>query len=162
MSDIRREFYEAINKANVQKPKKAVKKSIIKESVSIKEQIQNIIGNCDSAIIDCRITINNQPLVDYLYEMTKKDEKSLELERKINKELEIINKLRDEARKKYNRFNRMNEFSSFNPSAAAAAASSSAAGAGAGAGGGGGSLRISVDPTTNSYVVDSYVEDYLA
>jgi hypothetical protein len=158
MSDIRREFYEAINKANVQKPKKAVKKSIIKESVSIKEQIQNIIGNCDSAIIDCRITINNQPLIDYLYEITKKDEKSLELERKINQELEIINKLRDEARKKYNRFNRMNEFSSFNPSAAAAA--SSAAGAGAGAGGGG-SLRISVDPTTNSYVVDSYVEDYL-
>ena len=108
MSDIRREFYEAINKANLQKPKKAVKKSIIKESVSIKEQIQNIIDNSDSAIIDCRITINNQSLIDYLYEMTKKDSNALEIERKINEELEIINRLRDEARKKYNRLNRIN------------------------------------------------------
>lgn len=155
MSDIRRDFYEAINKANIQKPKKVVKKNLIKETVSIKEQIQNIIDNCDSAIIDCTVTINNQPLIDYLYEITKKDEKTLELEAKINQELEILNKLRDEARKKYNRFNRMNE-TSFNPSAAAA--SSAAAGAGAGAGG---RLIISLDPTTNSYVVDGYVEDYL-
>ena len=101
MSDIRREFYEAINKANLQKPKKAVKKSIIKESVSIKEQIQNIIDNSDSAIIDCRITINNQSLIDYLYEMTKKCEKTLDLESRISQELEILNKLRDEARIKY-------------------------------------------------------------
>lgn len=151
MSDIRREFYEAINKANVQKPKKAVKKSIIKESVSIKEQIQNIIDNSDSAIIDCKVTINNQSLIDYLYEMTKKDEKTLELEARINQELEILNKLRDEARRKYRELNRMNEFTAFNPSAASSAA------AGAGSGGG----RISITNTKNTYVVDDYVEDYL-
>jgi len=151
MSDIRREFYEAINKANLQKPKKAVKKSIIKESVSIKEQIQNIIDNSDSAIIDCRITINNQSLIDYLYEMTKKYEKTLELESRINQELEILNKLRDEARRKYRELNRMNEFTAFNPSAASSAA----------AGAGGGRIFITTDNTTNSYVVDSYVEDYL-
>ena len=145
MSDIRREFYEAINKANLQKPKKAVKKSIIKESVSIKEQIQNIIDNSDSAIIDCRITINNQSLIDYLYEMTKKCEKTLDLES------EILNKLRDEARIKYRELNRMNEFTAFNPSAASSAA----------AGAGGGRIFITTDNTTNSYVVDSYVEDYL-
>ena len=151
MSDIRREFYEAINKANLQKPKKAVKKSIIKESVSIKEQIQNIIDNSDSAIIDCRITINNQSLIDYLYEMTKKCEKTLDLESRISQELEILNKLRDEARIKYRELNRMNEFIAFNPSAASSAA----------AGAGGGRIFITTDNTTNSYVVDSYVEDYL-
>lgn len=151
MSDIRREFYEAINKANLQKPKKAVKKSIIKESVSIKEQIQNIIDNSDSAIIDCRITINNQSLIDYLYEMTKKCEKTLDLESRISQELEILNKLRDEARIKYRELNRMNEFTAFNPSAASSAA----------AGAGGGRIFITTDNTTNSYVVDSYVEDYL-
>jgi hypothetical protein len=151
MPDIRKEFYEAINKANVQKPKKAVKKSIIKESVSIKEQIQNIIDNSDSTIIDCRVTINNQSLIDYLYEMTKKDEKTLELEARINQELEILNKLRDEARRKYRELNRMNEFTSFNTS------SSSAASGGAG----GGRISITKDNTTNSYVVDGYVEDYL-
>ena len=151
MSDIRREFYEAINKANLQKPKKAVKKSIIKESVSIKEQIQNIIDNSDSAIIDCRITINNQSLIDYLYEMTKKCEKTLDLESRISQELEILNKLRDEARIKYRELNRMNEFIAFNPSAASSAA----------AGAGGGRIFITTDNTTTSYVVDSYVEDYL-
>ena len=151
MSDIRREFYEAINKANLQKPKKAVKKSIIKESVSIKEQIQNIIDNSDSAIIDCRITINNQSLIDYLYEMTKKCEKTLDLGSRISQELEILNKLRDEARIKYRELNRMNEFTAFNPSAASSAA----------AGAGGGRIFITTDNTTNSYVVDSYVEDYL-
>jgi type II secretory pathway component GspD/PulD (secretin) len=152
MSNIRREFYDAINKANIQKPKKTIKKFSPKEELTLEKQIQNIIDNSDSAIIDCNVTINNQSLVDYLYEMTKKDTETLELERKVLKELEIINKLRDEARKKYNLLNRMNEFTSFNPSAA----SSAAAGAG-----GGGRLTISVDPTTNSYVVDGYVEDYL-
>ena len=119
----------------------------------MEKQIQNIIDNSDSAIIDCSVTINNQSLVDYLYEMTKKDSDALEIERRINEELEIINKLRDEARKKYNRLNRMNEYTSFNPSAAAAA-SSAAAGAGAG-----GHIKISV--TSNTYVVDDYVENYL-
>jgi len=152
MSNIRREFYDAINKANIQKPKKTIKKFSPKEELTLEKQIQNIIDNSDSAIIDCNVTINNQSLVDYLYEMTKKDTETLELERKVLKELEIINKFRDEARKKYNLLNRMNEFTSFNPSAA----SSAAAGAG-----GGGRLTISVDPTTNSYVVDGYVEDYL-
>jgi hypothetical protein len=154
MSNIRREFYDAINKANVQKPKKVIKKFSPKEELTLEKQIQNILNESDSAIIDCRVTINNQPLIDYLYEMTKKDEKTLELEARINQELEILNKLRDEARRKYNQFNRIHEYTAFSPSAAAAA--SSAAGAGAG-----GHLIISVDPTTNSYVVDGYVEDYL-
>lgn len=153
MLDIRREFYEAINRSNLQKPKKNIKKFLQKEVLTLEKQIQNIIDNSDSAIIDCSVTINNQSLVDYLYEMTKKDSDALEIERKINEELEIINKLRDEARKKYNRLNRMNEYTSFNPSAAAAA-SSSAAGAGAG-----GHIKISV--TSNTYVVDDYVENYL-
>ena len=152
MLDIRREFYEAINRSNLQKPKKNIKKFLQKEVLTLEKQIQNIIDNSDSAIIDCSVTINNQSLVDYLYEMTKKDSDALEIERRINEELEIINKLRDEARKKYNRLNRMNEYTSFNPSAAAAA--SSAAGAGAG-----GHIKISV--TSNTYVVDDYVENYL-
>jgi hypothetical protein len=46
----------------------------------------------------------------------------------------------------------MHEYTAFNPSAAAAA--SSAAGAGAG-----GHITISV--TSNTYVVDDYVENYL-
>lgn len=150
MSNIRKDFYDAINKANVQKPKKVIKKFSPKEELTLEKQIQNIIDNSDSAIIDCTITINNQPLIDYLYEMTKKDEKTMELEARINQELEILNKLREEARKKYNQFNRIHEFTAFNPSAAAAASSSA-----------GGHLRISVDPTTNTYVVDGYVEDYL-
>jgi hypothetical protein len=70
----------------------------------------------------------------------------------INQELETINKLRDEARRKYRELNRMNEFTAYNPSAA----SSAAAGAG-----GGGTIFITKDNTTNSYVVDGYVEDYL-
>lgn len=152
MSNIRKDFYDAINKANVQKPKKVIKKFSPKEELTLEKQIQNILDESDSAILDCKVTINNQPLIDYLYEMTKKDEKTLELEARINQELEILNKLRDEARKKYNQFNRVHEFTAFNPSSAAAA--SSAAGAG-------GHLRISVDPTTNTYVVDGYVEDYL-
>ena len=155
MSNIRREFYEAVNKANVQKPKKVIKKFSPKEELTLEKQIQNILNESDSAIIDCRVTINNQPLIDYLYEMTKKDEKTLELEARINQELEILNKLRDETRRNYNQFNRIHEYTAFNPSAASAAASS-AAGAGAG-----GHLIISVDPTTNTYVVDGYVEDYL-
>jgi hypothetical protein len=150
MSNIRKDFYDAINKANVQKPKKVIKKFSPKEELTLEKQIQNIIDNSNSAIIDCTITINNQPLIDYLYEMTKKDEKTMELEARINQELEILNKLREEARKKYNQFNRIHEFTAFNPSAAAAASSSA-----------GGHLRISVDPTTNTYVVDGYVEDYL-
>ena len=153
MLDIRREFYEAINRSNLQKPKKNIKKFLQKEVLTLEKQIQNIIDNSDSTIIDCSVTINNQSLVDYLYEMTKKDSDALEIERRINEELEIINKLRDEARKKYNRLNRMNEYTSFNPSAAAAA-SSAAAGAGAG-----GHIKISV--TSNTYVVDDYVENYL-
>jgi hypothetical protein len=152
MSNIRKDFYDAINKANVQKPKKVIKKFSPKEELTLEKQIQNIIDNSDSAIIDCTITINNQPLIDYLYEMTKKDEKTMELEARINQELEILNKLRDEARKKYNQFNRIHEFTAFNPSAAASSAA---------AGSGGGHLIISVDPTTNTYVVDGYVEDYL-
>ena len=152
MSNIIKYFYDAINKANVQKPKKVIKKFSPKEELTLEKQIQNIIDNSDSAIIDCTITINNQPLIDYLYEMTKKDEKTIELEARINQELEILNKLREEARKKYNQFNRIHEFTAFNPSAASSNAS---------AGSGGGHLRISVDPTTNTYVVDGYVEDYL-
>jgi galactokinase/mevalonate kinase-like predicted kinase len=106
------------------------------------------------------VIINNQPLVDYLYNLTIKDEETLELEKRINQELEILNKLRDEARSKYNRFNRMNEVSTINTSAAAA--SSSAAGAGAGSGaGGGGRIIIKTDPSTNSYVVDNYIDNYL-
>jgi hypothetical protein len=155
MLDIRREFYEAINRSNLQKPKKNIKKFLQKEVLTLEKQIQNIIDNSDSTIIDCSVTINNQSLVDYLYEMTKKDSDALEIERRINEELEIINKLRDEARKKYNRLNRMNEYTSFNPSAAAAA-SSAAAGAGAGAGG-----HIKISVTSNTYVVDDYVENYL-
>lgn len=156
MSDIRKEFYEAINRSNLQKPKKTIKKFLQKEVLTLEKQIQNIIDNSDSAIIDCSVTINNQSLIDYLYEMTKKDSNALEIERKINEELEIINRLRDEARKKYNRLNRINEFTSFSPSAAA---SSSAAGAGAGSGGG--QIFITVDPSTNSYVVDNYIDNYL-
>jgi hypothetical protein len=151
MSQIRREFYEAINKANVQKPKQVIKKFKPESKPSIEDQIQNILNESDSAILDCEVTINNQPLIDWLYEVTKKDTKTLELEKRVNQELEIINKLRDEARKKYNKLNRLNEFTAFNPSAAA---SSAAAGAGAG-----GRIRISV--TSNSYVVDDYVESYI-
>ena len=153
MSDIRKEFYEAINRSNLQKPKKTIKKFLQKEVLTLEKQIQNIIDNSDSAIIDCSVTINNQSLIDYLYEMTKKDSNELEIERKINEELEIINRLRDESRKKYNRLNRMNEYTSFNTAAAA----SSAAGAGAG----GGQIFITVDPSTNSYVVDNYIDNYL-
>jgi hypothetical protein len=68
MSNIRREFYDAINKANVQKPKKVIKKFSPKEELTLEKQIQNILNESDSAIIDCRVTINNQPLIDYLYE----------------------------------------------------------------------------------------------
>jgi hypothetical protein len=152
MSNIRKEFYDAINKSNVQKPKKTIKKFSPKKEFNLEDQIANILENSDSAILDCQIIINNQPLIDYLYEMTKKDTETIELETMINKELETINKLRDEARRKYNLLNRMNEFTSFNPSAA----SSAAAGAG-----GGGTIFITKDNTTNSYVVDGYVEDYL-
>ena len=154
MSNIRREFYDAINKANVQKPKKNIKKFSLKEEFNLESQIASILETSDSAVLDCQVVINNQSLIDYLYEMTKKDEETLELEKIINHELEILNKLRDEARRKYREFNKMNEFTSFNPSAA----SSAAAGAGAG---GGGTIFITIDNTTNSYVVDGYVEDYL-
>jgi phosphomevalonate kinase len=152
MSNIRREFYDAINKANVQKPKKTIKKFSPKVELTLEKQIQNILNESDSAILDCKVTINNQSLIDYLYEMTKKDTETIELEKMINQELETINKLRDEARRKYRELNRMNEFTAYNPSAA----SSSAAGAG-----GGGTIFITKDNTTNSYVVDGYVEDYL-
>ena len=149
MSDIRREFYDAINRANNTPTKKTPVKKPILEKVSVEEQIQQIINESKLAVTKIEITVNNQSLVDYLYEMTKKSQDQLELERKINEEIETINKLREEARKKYNRFNRINEFSSFNPS------SSSSVGSG------GGRLIISVDSTTNSYVVDDYVENYL-
>jgi len=152
MSNIRREFYDAINKANVQKPKKTIKKFSLKEEFNLESQIANILETSDSAVLDCQVVINNQSLIDYLYEMTKKDEETLELEKIINHELEILNKLRDEARRKYRDFNKMNEFIAFNPSAA----SSAAAGAG-----GGGTIFITKDNTTNLYVVDGYVEDYL-
>jgi hypothetical protein len=153
MSNIRREFYDAINKANVQKPKKNIKKFLLKEEFNLESQIANILETSDSAVLDCQVVINNQSLIDYLYEITKKDEETLELEKIINHELEILNKLRDEARRKYRELNKMNEFTSFTPSAAA---SSAAAGAGAG-----GRIYITIDNTTNSYVVDGYVEDYL-
>jgi hypothetical protein len=160
MSDIRKEFYEAINKSNLQKPKKTIKKFAVRESISVEDQIKNILNESELAIIKDEVIINNQPLVDYLYNLTKKDEETLELEKRINQELEILNKLRDEARSKYNRFNRMNEVSTINTSAAAA--SSSAAGAGAGSGaGGGGRIIIKTDPSTNSYVVDNYIDNYL-
>jgi hypothetical protein len=151
MSDIRREFYEAINKANNQKPKKIVKKVKLEEHISIEAQIQNILNESNSAVLNCEVIINNQPLIDWLYELTKKDQETIELEKRINQELEILNKLREEARRKYRLFNSMNEFITFNPSAAA---SSAAAGAG-------GRIYITIDNTTNSYVVDGYVEDYL-
>lgn len=149
MSDIRREFYDAINRANNTPTKKTTVKKPILEKVSIEEKIQQIINESKLAVTKIEITVNNQSLVDYLYEMTKKSQDQLELEKKINEEIETINKLRDEARKKYNRLNRMNELSSFNPS------SPSSVGAG------GGRLIIRVDSTTNSYVVDDYVENYL-
>lgn len=158
MSSIRKDFYDAINKTNVQKPKKSIKKYKPKEELTLENQIKNIIDNSDSAIINYSVTINNQSLVDYLYEMTKKDTETLEIERRVLEEIEIINKLRDEARKKYNLLNKMNELNSLNTSSAA---SSAAAGAGAGAGAGGGRIRISVDPSTNTYVVDDYVDNYL-
>jgi len=151
MSEIRREFYDAINKANVQKPKKVVKKFTQKEELTLEKQIQNILENSESAILDCQIIVNNQPLIDWLYEVTKKDDNTIALEKRINQELEIINTLRDEARKKYNLFNRMNEFTSFQPNSASSAA----------AGSGGGTIWITTNNTTNTYVVDDYVEDYL-
>jgi len=151
MSDIRREFYEAINKANNQKPKKIVKKVKLEEHISIEAQIQNILNESNSAVLNCEVIINNQPLIDWLYELTKKDQETIELEKRINQELEILNKLREEARRKYRLFNSMNEFITFNPSAAAAASSAA----------GGGKLKINVDPSTNTYVVDDYVDDYL-
>ena len=123
MSDIRREFYEAINKANNQKPKKIVKKVKLEERISIETQIQNILNESNSAVLNCEVIINNQPLIDWLYELTKKDQETIELEKRINQELEILNKLREEARRKYRLFNSMNEFITFNPSAAAAASS---------------------------------------
>ena len=43
MSNIRREFYEAVNKANVQKPKKVIKKFSPKEELTLEKQIQNIL-----------------------------------------------------------------------------------------------------------------------
>ena len=150
MSQIREEFYEAINKTNVQKPKEVIKKFRPESKPSVEEQIQNILNESELAILDCEVIVNNQPLIDWLYEVTKKDNKTLELEKRVNQELEIINRLRDEARQKYNRLNRINEFTSFNPSAAASSAA---------AGSGGGSIRINV--TSNSYVVDGYVDNYI-
>lgn len=156
MSDIRTSFYEAINKANNQRPKQRQKKTPLVEKISIEQQIQNIINESNHAVIKDTIIINNQPLVDWIYQLTKLTTEEVEMRNKIDKELNLINKLRDEARKKYNRLNRVNEFTAFSPSAAA---SSSSAGAGAGAGGG--KIFITVDPSTNTYVVDDYIDNYL-
>lgn len=154
MSDIRASFYEAINKANTQKPKPKAKKSPLVEKVSIEQQIQNILNESNSAVIKDKVVINNQPLIDWLFEITKLTDKEIDLKEKINEEIRIINELREKARREYRLRNKMLEFTAFNPTAAAAA-SSSAAGAG------GGTIFITVDPTTNTYVVDDYVENYI-
>lgn len=154
MSDIRSSFYEAINKANTQKPKPRPKKVRPVEKISLEEQVNLILNESYSALIDTSIVINNQPLIDWLWEKTKLDEKEQLRNQKIEKELKLINDLREVARKEWRNRMRMLEFTAFNPSAAAAAASSSA-------GAGGGRLVITVDPSTNTYVVDDYVDNYL-
>ena len=147
---MRTSFYEAINKANNQKPKvNKVRKFTIEDKPSIEEQIQQIMH--ESAIINDTKIINNSDLVNWLYDATKKSEKQIQLEKKLLEEEKELNKLRDEARKKYNDFNRLHE-RAFLPS------SSSNAAAGAGAGGGG---RLIQDDTENTYVVNGYVQNYV-
>ena len=148
MSDIRKEFYESINKANSEKPKKAPRKERVVEKVSIEEQIRMILNESQLAASKIEVVVNNEPLIDYLYGMTKKSDEQLAVEKKINEEVEKINKLREEARKKWNLLNKKNEAVNFTPSSSSSAA-------------GGGRISISVDTTSNSYVVDDYVENYL-
>ena len=160
MSDIRREFYDAVNESNKPKAKKIVSKPVEKKITPIEEQIAKIIAESNSAIIDMTVTVDNMPLVEWLYEMTKRDQEELDIEKIVNEELEKINKLREEARREYRQRNKMLE--AIAPASAAAASSSAAAGAaGAGAGAGAGGSSIIIRLTRNGYVVDDYVEDYL-
>jgi hypothetical protein len=146
MSEIRASFYEAINKANTQKPKvNKVRRFSYNETPSIEEQIKSVIN--ESAVIAEPEPIDNTTVVEWMYNSTK--DMLTESELKELKVIEEINKLRDEARKEYNLLNRMNE-RIFVPSAANAAA-------GAGSGGG----RRNEDDTENTYVENGYVQNYV-
>ena len=147
MSEIRSSFYEAINKANTQKPKvNKVRKFSYNEAPSIEEQIKSVIN--ESAIIAEPEPVDNTTVVEWMFNSTKG--MMTESELKELETIEEINRLRIEARKEYNRLNRMNE-RAFLPT------SSSTAAAGAGAGG----SRRTEDDTENTYVENGYVQNYV-
>lgn len=144
MSEIRASFYEAINKANTQKPKvNKVRKFSYNEAPSIEEQIKSVIN--ESAVIAEPEPIDNTTVVEWMYNSTKG--MLTEAELRELKTIEEINKLRAEARKDYNLLNRMNE-RAFLPSSAASSA----------AGSGGGKVQ---DDTENTYVENGYVQNYV-
>lgn len=150
MSEIRLEFYNAVNKANHFKPKKK-KTRIIKETISIEDQIYLLLKESESAVIVEEVEINNERLVEWVNDIYKKDEKTLLKEKEIEKFWIEIEEKREIARKEWRNLQRMQEKASnsrggatFNPSAAA---SSSAAGAG-----GSGNKVIS------NYYVQGYID----
>lgn len=147
MSEIRTSFYEAINKANVHKPKvNKIKKFSFSETPSIEDQIKSVMN--ESAVISEPEPVDNMAVVEWMNSLTKKDETTWEAEKRAQSEEKTINELREKARKEYNLFNRMNERIFL---------SSASSAAGAGAGG----TRRTEDDTENTYVESGYVQNYV-
>lgn len=150
MSEIRLEFYQAVNKANYYKPKKKEVK-VVKENISVEEQIAFLLKESESAVVVDEVEIQNEQVVDWFTNLYKKDEKTLLKEKETEKFWREIEEKRELARKEWRNLQRMQEKASnsrggatFNPSAAA---SSSAAGAG-----GSGNKVIS------NYYVQGYID----
>lgn len=146
MTDLRMEFYKAINKANTQKPKQVVKKfSSVKETVSYEDQIKNALKESSCVSVEEKQT-DNQSLVDWLYNQTKKLEGYIPKNELTEEEIKL-NEIRAKARAEYRNMMRMME--------RVAPVSAASAAAGAGAGG-----RGAVNPSTNQYVEDEYIDNY--
>ena len=60
MSNLRFEFYQAVNKANIYQPKPKPTKKVVKETISVEEQIANLLKESESAVYVEEPVFDNQ------------------------------------------------------------------------------------------------------
>jgi hypothetical protein len=140
--DLRTEFYTSINKPT-RKEENPKKKSSWENPLSFEEQIL-LASKGESALIKEELTFDNSQQVEMMLKLSEKEKNK---NNAIEKEIDEINQLRAEARKKY-----LKDFAQLEKIHLLSSSSTAA-------GGGSGGRRI--DPSMNSYVVDGYIDDYV-
>lgn len=152
MSNLRLDFYEAINKANTYTPKPKEKRAVRREMASIEDQIATLINESDSAVVVEEIQIDNDAVVEWVHNIYRKDEATIRRERELMEAERKTEEAREQARKEWRLRNKLLE-----KVARAGATTPSTSSSAAGAGGSGNRQTVSLYVETG-YVDPGYVE----